>query len=243
MLTLQTGINDSIFEILEEDEKMRIVTARSFGNPEERESFYKTIGLKTINEYRQASVNAEPLQRLHYLLLAGDVLDAVSFFINFVKQYLGIKFVEIREMIKLLELADLDCLNPNDLTQVVCISLYFACYGAVWKGYAKIFKKLQDRMLEISRNDSAAWFTTFALEAVQAIDRFNTPKNEAHIYAVGHRFLNSRSLGHSFDPAQKYGKLYYLEDGKSFCTMDGALMWFDLTPFSPISIGSRHYIL
>jgi WD40 repeat protein len=245
MFALQSGIKESVFQKLETDEKERIVIALSFPSIDARESFYQSIGLRTVAEYRQASVGAAPFQRLHYLLLAGDTSPAVVFFINFVQLDLNFatKFMEIRDMTKLVELANLDGTDAVKLTQVVCLSLYFACYAAAWKGYARIFKRLGDRILALSQGTSNAWFAPFAVEAVRALKLFDRPDGEVRLYAVGHRFLNTRTLGNSFPSDQKYGKLYFLEDGASYISMEGALMWFELTPFSPVTLGSRYYLL
>jgi hypothetical protein len=150
--------------------------------------------------------------------------------------------MEVREMTKLIELAFLPSMYPEQKSIIVLVSLYFACYAATWKGYIRIFNRLKNRILELSAS-TPNWLRPFALEAVRALDMFCVPENEARIYALGHRFLNSRALGSAFPASAKHGKLYPLDDGITHIPMEVALMWFDLTPFSPGKIPARHFVL
>jgi hypothetical protein len=70
-----------------------------------------------------------------------------------------------------------------------------------------------------------------------------SPSYEARLPSVGYKYLNAAPLGTPYFNDTKYGKQYWLEDGKSKLMMESALMWFDVTPFSPLSLNVRHYLL
>jgi hypothetical protein len=242
MIAIQYRVHVALFSSLNEGEKMRFVIAVPFQNQNDRTEFYQQIGLKTIEEYHQMSIDAEPFQKLHFLLLAGDV-QAVHFFLEFVKMNLAASFVEVREMTELIELADLKSLDSQLITPIVCVSLYFAAYNAVWKGYINIIGMVRNRILTLrGLLVKEHWLDSFLKEAILVIDMFASAVNESHIYTVGRQFLNIGRFGKPLPSGQKYGRLYRLDDGHSWFSMESALMWFDLTPYSPVTLNNRHYV-
>jgi WD40 repeat protein len=242
MFAIQVGVTKPVFSSLDEEEKMRVVISLPFASAEDREEFYANIQLRPLADYQEKSATAEPLLKVHFLLLAGNAGDALAFCIDYIRDNLSLKFVEVREIIQLMELAFLPPMYAEQISIIILVSLYFACYAAAWKGYTKIFDRLKCRIQDSSASPPD-WLRPFTLEAVRMLDMFSAPGNETRIYAMGHRFLNMRSLGISFSPNTKHGNFYWLEDVGTVLPMELVLMWFDLTPFSPNPVAARHYII
>jgi hypothetical protein len=243
MLAIQSGLQDEVFTILDDEEKLRFATTLSFNSDNDREQFYQRIGLKTIAEYAQMVADAEPFWKLQYLLLTGDFVEAANAYLAFARDRFHPQFIEVSEMAALMELADLCRLEKPLLVQIVCLSLCVAAYRALWKGYNLVINTLKDRIVELRSSLGVdTWLLPLLEEAIRALELFGKPENQTRIYAAGHSFLNLEVFGTAVPHDRKYGRLYTMENG-SYLPMEVALMWFDLTSYSPVSLTSRHYVL
>jgi hypothetical protein len=192
-------MHETVFKILEPEERERFAVAIRFAGEYSRNQFYESVGMRTTKEYRAISELSQPLHRLLYLLLAGEQHEGALYFVEFMKQNLGQDFMLARQMTKLIELADLDALQQTLLAQIVCVSLYFATYMALWKGYGKIWAGLKARLQLLAAESESEWFKPFLAEAVRALEMFGLRRNEANLGDPGQQFMNTRRLGTKFE--------------------------------------------
>ena len=183
------------------------------------------------------------MERIHLLLLAGERRMAVHLYVDFIQENIETNFTAARELTKLMELANLENLDCSLIGEVVCMSLYFAGYEALWKGYDRVYNKIPERMSEIADMLALLWVKKYAEELTNAMIIMGRPRNRTKTYSFGERFLNTQKLGVPYRKSTMYGKQYYLEDGATTMPMEEALTWFELTPFSPLTLGTRHYVI
>ena len=246
MLAVQTGINkENIFKIFQsqEDEeiKKRVVLSLPFSSSSERESFYDQNGLKKPSEYIDGQSEVE---KLHFLLLSGNQIEASNFVISFAKDNLKTNYADVEEMIRLFELTYIDSnMNDKNLFSIISLSLYFAIYRALWKGYVKVLKRLQSKFSECVLKNNIDFMKDRIEETNKAIQLFNKPDNVKRINYVGFKYLNTKSIGEKLNQELILGKQYTLEDNTTKMDMEEALMWFDLTPFSPLTLKVKRCII
>ena len=244
MLAIQSNIADECFKLLTRTEKERLAIALKFEVEDERRDFYSFVGLKEPEEYRKDSENTKnQMERIHLLLLAGERRMAVHLYVDFIQENIETNFTAARELTKLMELANLENLDCSLIGEVVCMSLYFAGYEALWKGYDRVYNKIPERMSEIADMLALLWIKKYAEELTNAMIIMGRPRNRTKTYSFGERFLNTQKLGVPYRKSTMYGKQYYLEDGATTMPMEEALTWFELTPFSPLTLGTRHYVI
>lgn len=224
--------------------KKRLVLAIKFETEDERRDYYLSIGLEEPEKYRKDSeITKDPAERIHLLMLAGERRMAIHLYADFMQVNLKRNFAAARDLTKIMELANLENLDVSLVGEVVCMSLYFAGYEALWKGYRCIYAKIPERMSDIVDSLALLWIKQYADELTNAMIIMGTPRNHTKTNSAGMRFLNSQKLGVPYNPATMYGKQYYLEDGATTLTMEEALTWFEVTPFSPLTLGTRHYVI
>lgn len=240
MLCIQFGLKKEIFGHLTEEEKKKYVVALRFKTAEKKETFFRLIGLKKPAQYFGGETGTEKLSNL---LLSGKQTKACEFVINAFKSKIRSDYSGVEDLIKLIELADLSLVDDKFYFPIVSISLYFAIYRAIWKGYQKIFNLLQAKFSCCVNKYEIKWLNNFVTETKNAVDMFKKSDDCSRIYYDGYEYLNPKPVGESYDDFTMYGKEYYLEDGVTTLSMEEALMWFDLTPFSPLTFRYRHYIV
>jgi hypothetical protein len=243
MLCIQSGVAVELFGVLDEQERMELAPAVKYANDAARKTFYAQFGLKEPGEYLEMAQKATRKERLQLLLLAGCRTDAVHFFLDFVRENLTSDFAEARTWTKIIERADLDSLSWDLAVQVISLSLYFGVYTCLWKGYAKVSHRMQSKLKAVASSVSLEWLNALVSETERAVSLMENKSCEARLYSVGYKSLNSEPLNTRYCDQTKYGKQYWLEDGKTKLSMEGALMWFDVTPFSPLNVKVRHYIV
>jgi hypothetical protein len=243
MMGIQLGFREEVFSVLDGPGKLEIVIAVCFPDFPARVAFYREIGLEHPREYATSTSTYNRRELLHRLLLTGQTLSAVCFFLTFARANLATDFCEVRELALVMEVANLESLAVPMVNQVVCIALYFAAYQAIWKGYAKIFGLLESRILAFAQQiESPSWFAPFADEAILALRTFDGAGNEARLFPVGHRLLRPIQFGSSHRPPNS-DAYYFSDDLAMSLSLEEALMWFDLTPCSPFDQHVRHYIV
>jgi WD40 repeat protein len=240
ILAIRNRLHDEVFGTLGDDEKEKMAIVINFTDRSARLSFYQKHNMRAPEEYERVGDAVAPLQKLQGLFLAGKRDEAVHFYLEFAKQNLGTDFVAVREMTQLVEIGNIESIDTKTLSQVVSVSLYFAVYAAMWKGYVKIGDQLQKRICSVAAG--IQWFGPFLAEATKAFSIFGDPRNGAKILEPGHKLLNLKKLGSPYDPERKYGHSYTLDDGMTTMPIESALMWFECTPFSPVTLNVRHYL-
>lgn len=240
LMTIQSGSKKKLFEVLTEDEKKKFVVAIHFANETKREEFFTKVGLKKPAEYDVPGQN--DYEKVHNFLLAGKQNEACEFVLSKLDG-LSSHFCEIEDLVKLLQIADLSNATENLRFSIASLSVYFGIYKALWKGYKKILDKLQNSLASCIKSHNLSSLSQLANETQTAISLSKEKMEVAQLYYVGYDFLNVQKVGTGYKAASKYGKQYTLEDGVTKMNMEEALMWFDVTPFSPLSLNVRHYII
>lgn len=232
------GYHDKVFDILSEEEKKRVVLSVKFEGINERKAFYSSIGLMSPESYKKASAAKEGIEKMHLLLLAGEYPDAIRLFTDYMRLHIADKFAEAKEVVRLFEIADL---TGVDQSIVVFCSVYLAGYEALWRGYRAIYPKIQDVLNNTSILAGADWAKTLAEEFRAATKIMDKNGNEANIPYVGYQLFNHRPLGSELDKKLMYGRAFALSSDKSI-SFEEALMWFNLTPISPVPPYTRTYL-
>jgi hypothetical protein len=245
MLCIQSGLVEELLTSLSGAVaiKEEVAIALPFKNPSMRESLFKRFELKSPDEYAALAGSAMGVKQLQLLVLAGKKREAAAAFLETARGTLRSSFVEMRDLTKWIETANLDDLEEDVLGQIVGVSLYFAIYEAMWKGYKRIMRSLVETFQGLASKPAAKWLAPFLPEIEKVASIVKNDPSESRIYSVGHTFLNVVNLGTGYDPLVKYGKQYYLDNGTSKLKMEEALMWFDVTPYSPANLKVRHYIV
>ena len=249
MCAILNGLEKEFFsmEHLDVAEKERYVIGIRFNSIEERTTFYSSIGISTPEQYL-ASSSSNSYDKLHKILLSGKINEGIDFFLEKAKEMED--FCEVKDMTKLIEMINFDEVEDQRFLSIVVFSLYFAIYEAVYRGYKRIIYKMQDKLSNIVKNNNFDWGVKYVDETRKLINLIGELSNvtsindsQARIYSAGFNFLNPQPLGTPFVPTLMYGNLFILEDGKTKLTMEEALMWFGLTPFSPVTLREKIYIL
>ncbi|OHS97246.1 hypothetical protein TRFO_09489 [Tritrichomonas foetus] len=240
MLCIQSGAKRELFKYLTDDEKLKFAIAVNFKTPNARSAFYSEYGLRPPSEYSGGETDYE---KLHNLLLAGKINEACEFMVATATEKMKTHYCEVEEMVKLIEIANLNEAEENNYFSIVCLSLYFGMYRAIWKGYRKIFKHLQARFADNVKQHNIEWAKDLIVETKKAIELFEKMNNPSRLYYVGYKYLNARQIGVAYKQSSMYGRQYYLEDGMTTMSMEETLMWFDSTPFSPLTFKVRHYVI
>lgn len=244
-LSIQSGIDkETVMNMFSNendlDLKKRIILSFDFTSPSERENFFVKNGLQKPSEY---SGGETLLEQLHNLLLSGKSNEACEFIISQAKENMKTNFIEIEDMVKLIELVNLNSVSEKVYFSIVSLSLYFAIYRAIWKGYKKVLKKLQTKFSECASKSQSDFLKNFVNETNKAIQLSEKSTDEYRILYTGFNYLNPKSVGQSFDRNTMLGKQYYMDDKRSSMDLEEALMWFDLTPFSPLNLKVKHYVV
>lgn len=242
LLCISLGIFD-VFSVLSKQEKERVVISMNLNTNEERDNFYKKIDLESIESYSNQLPSTEnSIKRLHLLLLAGQIDNAVSFYLDFAKT--SNDFMILKDMTKLIEIANLDNVSNIQFYSVVFFSMYFAFYESVYRNYKMVsshfFGKLSLICKKYLNNDE--FFVQKMSEIAYLNDLVSGSSEESRIYTIGYSFLNEKPLGTPYLSMTMYGNIFTLDDEKTPMTMEEALMWFNLCPFSPLLTKVKTYI-
>ena len=244
MLCIQSGSKKELFKYLNAEEKEKFAIALSFKTPEKKEQFYSENGLNSIKEYQdKVQKSKTDLEKLHNLLLSGNLDKACEFMISTAQNKTKTNYPEVEEMVKLIEIADLSKAKDTNIYSIAFLSMYFGFYRAIWKGYTKIIKYMQTKITNIASSHKLDWAKSFVEDTKKALSLFDKNKDNCRIYYVGYQYLNAKPIGYPYSQSTMYGKQYYLEDGITTLGMEEALMWFECTPYSPLTFQARHYVI
>ena len=236
---LQQSKEDSakIFKILDEEEKKRVVLGMKFDDMKDRKSFYASVGLMAPESYKKASASKNGIDQMHLLLLAGEAEEAIRLFKEHMAKHIADKFSESRDIAHLFEIAEL---GEIDQSVVVFVSVYFAGYEALWRGYRAIYPRIQEVLNTTSAATGLDWAKNLAEEFHSATKIMDKNGNDGNLPYVGYQVFNYQPLGTPFERKTMYGKTFELAPHK-IVTMEEALMWFGLTPISPLPPYTRTY--
>lgn len=240
MLAIQSGLKNALFERLTEEEKLKYVITIHFKSEAKRIAFYEKHGLKKPSEYSGGDTDME---KIINMLLAGKQNDASEFLIKIAQEKIRSDYTYIETLFKFFQKADFTNASDRRYFTIVALSLYFAFYRALWKGYKRILRIISQKLHEIVEKHELDWLAEYVTETNNAVNLFYEKMTGSRIFYVGYKFFNPNPIGTPYTKEQMYGKRYFLEDGDSTIDMESALMWFDITPFSPLTFKCRHYII
>jgi hypothetical protein len=197
--------------------------------------------------YRKEAAHTEGLAKIQNLILAGDERQAESACLELVRRQILLPawdFAEVYSLVNSLR----NLRNPSNDFVAVC----HVCglYMALWRGYGGIsalliraLKKLNIAWLQPKMNELTVVAGMIRKEEV------STGKGKM-VHAGG---STVRSHGSGIVPIDMHavmrvsicngekicGNAFCLEDGKSMMSEDEALMWFEVTPYSPLESHGR----
>ena len=230
-----------------------------FMKPEERDEFYSHHNLKTTETYMSIARHSKGITKIKYMLCAGLQNEALQLLEKQAQEILSQKvfnFNKLREITETIE--KLTIYTPFS----VAVSFYVALYKAFWLGFTAIIPELAKRLCELininnfesfkTRIDEIGFITNLcsnkkSSNSIRLRNKHQTKRR--HLSFEGGRTVSSLSSSVktidvssesiSLCHTREMCGMFYLEDGTTYLSMNEALMWFNVTPFSPLTTHAK----
>ena len=256
------GALDLIINKISKRKLRSLIPLINFSDDRERDAFYMKHGIGSVLQYSKDGNTSHGPKKVEALLLAGKPEEAQAAAITLIKPLLTSdhwNYMKVREILALVQ-------NVKEpIPEIVAVSYICGIYTAMWMGYHTIIKRMVDDVTSIA--ESVDWLqprlreiqicnalTLAAKSHVIPSDNFCEATAALQAYTAGVDGGSTvKSNGTNIVPVDidavtriSYctntrieGNYFILEDGKSAISDDEALMWFEVTPFSPLPTHHR----
>jgi WD40 repeat protein len=261
------GLADLITDKLSRSQQTELIPAIQFESFSARDRYYKKHGFGTMESYKHEASHTRGVKQIYNLILAGKEAEAQEVAVALVKpliQSASWNFAEVAEIVDILR----NVRNPIPqfvAVSLVC-GIYRAMWRGYHQIVKSLLQKLLECQIEwVSRevktlqiavalglaqhNPEAGRAYASKLEnrdceafkALQGVTEGVDGGSRVRAQIAGINPVNpdcaqrvSICSGAGFD-----GNAFILEDGTTAVSADEALMWFEVTPFSPLKTHRR----
>jgi len=238
MLGLDSGLPiDTFFDILSNDDIIYFAPLV----PIESSKIFSYEG-EPLKSYLSLEMNTTQ-DKIHQKLVKKDFRTAAQDIIQFACEFIQhptFDYSSIIPIINEIDLILLESIEKSVFYELFAISLYFGAYLAFWKRYFIILPSIKDILHSISKQN-ISWMPPIITQ-VDFICSISPIEKSAKLETIGYKYLNHDTLGVPYDERIKYGPKYSLYKS-GFVSMEFALMWNEITPFSNSKKGSKHPLI
>ena len=236
LLCINHGFIEKTVDFVGQKIFTKIFPVVTFSSDEERKSLINKIGIEIPSGSDIVSI-------VHALLINGNVVDACKNANEFLMNELQkeeFDYVVCKDIVDLLEIAELSKLDNDDLKTDILLDCYIvAAYKAIWYGFpnqlSEIIRCISNlaarRNWALKISDNIKKFTDFMPKTPNVT--INTPSSDV---------LNVLLVGSPYVPELKYGPLMRLDDLDTCVSLKNVIKWKMLTRLSPLGNDTKYII-
>jgi hypothetical protein len=210
-----------------------------FDSRASRDAFYRSRNMKSSTEYLQKGRKSRGAARVQLLVLSGEFAEAVDAGLQYLREILAKPAFDFCEAATVCPWLENSC-DPN--AEVVAVSFYLAVYRAMWRGYHQIVAGLTATANSLIALKNITWLAAKSSEmslasslTVSSAFCSNGGSTIVPISSPGRLIsIDAPALISYCSGVLITGEPFILEDGRTAFTRQEALMWFEVTPFSPL---------
>lgn len=259
------GALDLVIDKLSKRRKCSLIPLMHFKDDRERDEFYMKHGLGSVLQHSKDGNTARGPKKVESLLLAGKHNEAQQVAVELIKPILASDawdYIKVQDILKLLR----NVTEP--IPEIVAVSYICGVYSAMWRGYTTIIERMASEVESIASEHTWLQPRINELKLSTALAYAKSSPDLAQKYVTKSQLSSTaitsiptgvtggstvRSNGANTVPvdidaisrtsyctgALIEGNYFLLEDGKTTLSDDEALMWFEVTPFSPLPTHRR----
>lgn len=225
-------------------------------NKELAKKIFSFAGYRSPESYKDSAESAmkeNDLQSaINCYILCADTERAITIGVQLINQYFKTptwNWAEIRNVIYILHSADASILPDSLKGLYLCYCSFFGLIEAIWLLYTPIIQPMYNNLLKLIKKYNINF--PVKLEIITSIvNQYNN--RQSHQYNESHRRCAIIVYGNEFPTRCPEDKLYffnerkrsligpiYLLNDKYVITLQEALMWMKVNPYSPLNTGER----
>ena len=257
---IYNDLYDEAFELATPDVQEELAAMLIFDKMDERTAFYLKHNMKTTETYMNMAKHYKGLEKIKYMLVAGLQNESLQLLEKEATAILSEKIYDFNALCKVVEMIERLKLNTPF---AIALSFYVAIYKALWLGFTKIIPELGKCLCELinthnfdalkSRVDEIAIVTNMCTmkKSTSSIRLRNKTSVKGRIlkFDGGRTVASLSSSVKTIDVSKESisichtrdtSSIFVLEDGQSYFSTNEALMWFSITPFSPLPTHKKY---
>lgn len=238
-----------------------------FDSIDEQNSCYKRLNMRSVSQFKASAIRMKGNSKLQFYMFCNMQEEAEKLAVTMIRSMMALPVFDFYAVKQILSIVQMGSNDASD--EIAALSHFFGVYEAMWRGYYQIISRMIKSIeeLEISWiNDHLnQLYICYALSLTQNncnIDEIveMIPETAALIgiknLDTGQVFNGGstvRSHGSGVVPndlgsvvqyslcsgKKIMGNVFYFEDGESTVSQDEALMWYEVSPFSPLKTHKR----
>ncbi|OHT12484.1 hypothetical protein TRFO_17637 [Tritrichomonas foetus] len=262
------GCYENAFDLLSNSAKRKYVNLIPFENETARNKFYLQHKLRSLDQYSSEVNRMKGANKVQCLILAGKQKEAETTAANLIRSLMSVNFYDYSEIKAILSIVQSSNEVSDEIAALShFFGVYEAMwrgYGQIIPSLITAVEKLgiswiNEKLTELKiaaalatakdNNakaqkyiDSLSGINSDAFEGIKQLEKI-TVDGGSTVKAHGSGIIPNdmgASVGYSFFTKKRIdGNVFYFEDDSTAVSEDEALMWYEVSPFSPLASHKR----